>query len=242
LGRGGMGVVFKARQVGLKRLVALKMILAGEFADPEQVRRFKAEAEAVARLQHPNIVQIFEVGEVNGRPYFALELLEGGSLAERLRGTPLPARQAAGLVRDLAQAVHHAHGHGIIHRDLNPANVLLRRKFEIPNSKFETNSNPEIQNPQPGGRSPGSAIGDSNFEFVSNFEVVSNFEFRISDFEPKITDFGLAKQLGEPGGKTQSGAVLGTPSYMAPNRPPARARRSGRPPTRTRWAPSCMSC
>jgi tetratricopeptide (TPR) repeat protein/tRNA A-37 threonylcarbamoyl transferase component Bud32 len=162
LGRGGMGVVYKARQAGLKRLVALKMILHGEHAEPEERARFRTEAEAVARLQHPNIVQIYEVGEQVGTPYFSLELVDGGSLAQKLAGAPQPPPEAAGLIRTLARAIHHAHAHGVVHRDLKPANVLL---------------------------SP--------------------------DGTPKITDFGLAKKLDEAG-CTQAGAIMGTPSYMAP--------------------------
>jgi serine/threonine protein kinase len=125
LARGGMAVVYKARQLGLKRLVALKMILAGRHAGLVQAARFRSEAEAVARLQHPNIVQIHEVGEHEGLPYLCLEFVDGGSLDRRLGGTPLPPRQAAQLVETLARAVQAAHEHGIIHRDLKPANVLL---------------------------------------------------------------------------------------------------------------------
>jgi serine/threonine protein kinase len=125
LGRGGMGVVYKARQLRLNRLVALKMILAEEHARPSELARFRLEAEAVARLQHPNIVQIYEVGDVRGRPYFSLEFCPGGSLASKLNGQPLPPREAAALVETLARAVEHAHQRGILHRDLKPANVLL---------------------------------------------------------------------------------------------------------------------
>jgi len=109
LGRGGMGVVYRARQVGLNRLVALKMILAGSYAGSQQVARFRAEAEAIARLQHPHIVQVFDVGDYGGRPYLALEFVEGGSLAHQLDGTPLPAAQAAQVVEVLAEAMHAAH-------------------------------------------------------------------------------------------------------------------------------------
>jgi serine/threonine-protein kinase len=162
LGSGGMGVVYKARDARLKRLVALKMILSGPHARPEERERFRREAEAVARLQHPNVVQIYEVGEQDGRPYLALEYVGGGSLAGRLGGRPLPPDDAARLVRSLALAVHAAHLRGIVHRDLKPANVLLTE-----------------------------------------------------DGTPKVTDFGLAKRLDEAG-QTQTGAVLGTPNYMAP--------------------------
>jgi serine/threonine-protein kinase len=176
LGRGGMGVVYRARQRGLGRLVALKMIRAAGLVDGEPLLRFRAEAEAVARLRHPNIVQIYEIGELAGRPYFSLELAEGGSLDAKLAGTPQPARQAAALVEPLARAVHHAHEHGIVHRDLKPSNVLLT-----------------------------------------------------ADGVPKLTDFGLARSLAEPGAaaRTHSGAVVGTPSYMAPEQAEGRPRATG---------------
>ena len=125
LGRGGMSVVYKARQVGLDRVVALKMILAGEYAGAQERARFQAEALAVGRLQHPNVVQVFEVGEHNGLPFFSLEFCPGGSLAERLRDSPLAPAAAARLVATLAQAMQAAHEKGILHRDLKPANVLL---------------------------------------------------------------------------------------------------------------------
>jgi WD40 repeat protein len=163
LGRGGMGVVYKARQLRLNRLVALKMILAGAHAGERELARFRTEAEAVARLQHPHIVQIYEVGEADGTPYCALEYCDGGSLDKKLRGTPQPSREAARLVETLAGAVHAAHQAGIVHRDLKPANVLLT-----------------------------------------------------ADGQPKITDFGLAKKLDSATGQTASGAIMGTPSYMAP--------------------------
>jgi len=125
LGRGGMGVVYKARQVGLNRTVALKMILAGAHAGAVAIRRFRAEAEAVGRLQHPNIIQIFEIGEHEGHAYFSLEYAPGGSLAGRLDGTPWPPHAAARLAEMLARAVGAAHREGIVHRDLKPGNVLL---------------------------------------------------------------------------------------------------------------------
>ena len=125
LGRGGMGVVYRARQVSLNRTVALKMILAGIHAGPKDRERFRREAEAVAALQHPHIVQIFEIGEHNGQPYLALELVDGGTLADHLMGNPWPARDAALLVERLARTVQYAHDQGIVHRDLKPGNVLL---------------------------------------------------------------------------------------------------------------------
>jgi eukaryotic-like serine/threonine-protein kinase len=163
IGHGGMGVVYKARQIGLNRIVALKMVLAGANASPHSLARFRAEAEAVAQLAHPNIVQIYEIGEREGCPYLALEFVPGGSLERRLDGTPVGAAQAAELVLALARAVQHAHQRGIVHRDLKPANVLL-----------------------------------------------------LADGTPKIADFGLAKRADADYTHTQTGAILGSPSYMAP--------------------------
>src|SRR3954454_21526365 len=163
LGRGGVGVVYKAVQVGLNRAVALKMPLAGAFATRSERRRFAREAELVAALRHPNIVQVYDVGEIDGQPYFTMEFVDGGSLAEAIAGTPWPARDAAGLVTHLADAVAAAHRGGIVHRDLKPSNVLLA-----------------------------------------------------ADGTPKISDFGLARHLGLGSSLTQSGAAVGTPSYMAP--------------------------
>ena len=125
LGHGGMGVVYRARQVGLDRVVALKMVLGGAFVTGKSLARFRAEAQAVARLQHPNIVQIFEIGEVDGLPYFSQEYVEGGTLAAHLDGTPAPPSRAAELCELLARAVQFAHERGVVHRDLKPANVLL---------------------------------------------------------------------------------------------------------------------
>jgi serine/threonine-protein kinase len=125
LGRGGMGIVYKARQLRLKRVVALKMLLAGEFASRQERTRFLHEAEAVASLRHANLVQVFDVGDYEGRPYFTMEYVEGGSLAQVLHGTPQPARPAAALLATLAEAVQVAHQGGIVHRDLKPANILV---------------------------------------------------------------------------------------------------------------------
>ena len=168
LGRGGMGVVFKARHLALERTVALKM-LAGP-ASLAELARFKAEAQAVARLQHPNIVQIHEIGEAAGRPFLALEFVQGGSLAKRLAGRALSPRDAARLAAALAEAMHLAHSRNLVHRDLKPGNVLLDGEAGSP----------------------------------------------IHACQPKVTDFGLVRQLDADSGQTLVGVVMGTPSYMAP--------------------------
>ncbi|MBL8796131.1 MAG: protein kinase [Planctomycetia bacterium] len=174
LGRGGMGVVYKARHVGLRRLVALKMILAGVHLGPGDLRRFQSEASAVAGLQHLHIVQIYEIGAHDGRPYFSLEYIEGGSLAQKLRDGLLPPREAAEIIEKLARAMHYAHQRGIVHRDLKPANILLT-----------------------------------------------------SDGQPKVTDFGLAKRVRPGVQQTQTGTVMGTPSYMAPEQAMGRVKEIG---------------
>ncbi len=125
LGRGGMGIVYEARQIRLNRVVAVKMIRAGELASDEERARFLAEAEAIARLRHPNIVQIHALGECDGRPFFEMELVDGGSLADRIGGVPRPPRDASALMETIARAIHEAHCRGIVHRDLKPSNILL---------------------------------------------------------------------------------------------------------------------
>ena len=125
IARGGMGVVYRARQVSLNRPVALKMILAGQLANDTDVKRFYTEAEAAANLDHPGIVPIFEVGQHEGQHYFSMGFVEGQSLSQRLAEGPLPAREAAELIRRVSEAIEYAHQHGVIHRDLKPANILL---------------------------------------------------------------------------------------------------------------------
>src|SRR5262249_49916048 len=123
--RGGMGIVYRARQISLDRIVALKMLLFGPLASPEFVKRFRAEASAAASLQHPNIVAIHEVGVHQGQQYFAMDFVEGPSLAKVLGSGPLPARKAARYLKTIADAIHYAHEAGLLHRDLKPSNVLI---------------------------------------------------------------------------------------------------------------------
>ncbi len=160
IARGGMGIVFRAHQRSLGRIVAVKLILVGQWASPAQVERFKAEAAAAARLDHPNIVPIYEIGEASGQHFFSMKLIEGGSLAN---GRRLQVNEAATLVVTIARAVHYAHQRGVLHRDLKPTNILLDARGE-----------------------------------------------------PHLTDFGLAKILEPGAAMTHTGAVLGTPAYMAP--------------------------
>lgn len=163
IARGGMGVVFKARQVQLNRTVALKTIRSGELAGAEEIQRFRTEAEAAAQLDHPDIVPIYEVGEQNGLHFFSMGLVDGEGLDARLREGPLPPQEAAELMEAIAMAIAYAHEKGIVHRDLKPSNVLIDR-----------------------------------------------------DGKPRITDFGLAKNIGKDSGMTATGAIMGTPSYMPP--------------------------
>src|SRR5262249_57226593 len=142
-GKGGMGVVYRAWQLQTKRLVALKMIRTDERADLQERLRFQIETEAVARLQHPNIVQLYEAGEVGGQPFFSLEFCDSGSLDKKLKSQwePTPA-EAAELIETLARAMHYAHLRGVVHRDLKPANVLLNKKSEIRNPQSEPEREP----------------------------------------------------------------------------------------------------
>jgi eukaryotic-like serine/threonine-protein kinase len=194
LGRGGMAIVFKARHLALQRIVALKMLRKGARAGEKELIRFRAEADVIARLQHPNIVQIYGVGEVAGRPYFALEYVAGGNLAQHLNGTPQSPRQAAQFVEVLARAVQAAHASGVVHRDLKPANILL------------------ISDPH--GATGALDVTLDSIAVAADGGILKAF--------PKIADFGVAKcDHGDWGaqlqrGLTVTGDLLGTPSYMAP--------------------------
>jgi len=167
LGRGGMGVVFKAWDKSLERFVALKMVLRGQMASEADLVRFRAEAQAAAGLAHPNIVPVYQVGEIEGQAYFCLEYVRGRTLSEVIAHGPLSPRLAASYLATIARAVQYAHEKGILHRDLKPANILLE-------------------------------------------------EGALESAIPKITDFGLAKRVEGGMSLTGTGAIVGTPSYMAP--------------------------
>ncbi len=163
LGRGGMGVVYLARQLSLGRIVALKMLLRGQWASVADQARFRAEAEAAARLDHPNIVPVYEVGEHDGHPFFSMKYVSGETISQHFDAGPAPAREAAQIMLSVARAIDFAHRRGVLHRDLKPSNVLIDEQGE-----------------------------------------------------PHVMDFGLAKQTADPVSLTRTGAVLGTPAYMAP--------------------------
>lgn len=200
LGRGGMGVVYKALDLRLKRLVAIKMMLDPEFASPEQRLRFKIEAEAVAQLKHPNIVQVYELGEMPGgksgipHPYMVLEFVDGLTLFRYMRQRSFSEREAAALMVILARAIQHAHDHGLIHRDLKPANILISLETE----------------------------GSLSSEHGVRIDTASGKAERSAQhaFTPKITDFGLVKALAHDGegrrNLTKTQLMIGTPQYMAP--------------------------
>ncbi len=196
LGRGGMGVVYKARQKSLDRIVAIKMVREAHLASSSDRARFQAEAEAVARLQHPNIVTVYEVGEHDAQAYFAMEYVEGQTLAQRVIAEgPLPAKEAARLVATLARAVQHAHDHGILLRDLKPSNILLSvASAQGPVTRKESESGLSSL-----------ATGHSSLTTAV-----------------KVTDFGLAKRTDRAESITRTGAIVGTPSYMAPEQATAR--------------------
>src|SRR5260370_2733974 len=201
MGRGGMGIVYGARKTGVNRPAAVKMILAGDYAGPEELARFRTEAEAVGRLQHPNIVAIYEVGEVsqqNGRPYLCMEYVDGGSLAQKLTGAPQPARPAAQLVETLAGAMHYAHQQGIVHRDLKPANILLVSCGVV--------SSQDGQDRRMGGvfgthlHGAGVMVGSEDSTHPTH---------SLTTHQPKITDFGLAKSLSQgQASQTRPRAIL----------------------------------
>ncbi len=188
LGRGGMGIVYKARQRKLNRFVAVKTIDTLSSLNPVAVARFQSEAELIGKLQHPNIVQVYEIGSQLGVPYFSMELVNGGTLAEAMRHRPLMPVIAARIIETLARAVHYAHCQSIVHRDLKPSNILLARSdreeaIEIPDDPSRVGSSDKNGTPR---------------------------------YEPKIADFGLAKYVAGALDRTATQAVLGTPSFMAP--------------------------
>jgi serine/threonine protein kinase/tetratricopeptide (TPR) repeat protein len=209
LGRGGMGVVYKAIQEKANRLVALKMILAGSHADQSDRLRFKAEAEAAARLSHPNIVQLYEVSETpEGFPFFSLEFVSGGTLAERLKQGPLRPLEAAALVESLARAMQYAHERGIVHRDLKPLNILL----EGGSASQAASSIAQADSLKATLKAGKPDATPRTFTASASLSASGNQSLAV----PKISDFGLAKQLDSEDGLTRTGAIMGSPAYMAP--------------------------
>jgi WD40 repeat protein/serine/threonine protein kinase len=210
VGRGGMGVVYEAVQLALKRTVALKFLPPDHTDRPDRLARFRVEGESAARLQHPGIVQVFETGLDGEQPFLAMEYVPGGSLADALNGTPVAPRQAAAWVEAIARAMAYAHSRGVVHRDLKPSNILLQGS---------------------GARGPGSAktevAGSSQAAEASGPTAAG-------EAIPKVTDFGLAKLLDTESGQTRSGAVMGTPSYMAPEQAAGNTRAVG--PAADIWA------
>jgi WD40 repeat protein/serine/threonine protein kinase len=209
VGRGGMGVVYQARHRGLHRLAALKMVLAGEFASPSQELRFRLEAELAARVQHPNIVQVYEIGSYEGRPFLALEWVNGGSLADRLLdGKPWPPGEAAALIETLARAIDVAHAEGVVHRDLKPANIML-----VGNAFRGNRGGDNV--PKLDGTAAGNAPCDVLAGGRAPHEGTAPESFP-TPLVPKISDFGLAQTIEGGRTMTQSGFLVGTPGYMAP--------------------------
>ncbi len=203
IGRGGMGVVFKARHRKLDRWVALKMLLEGPFSNPNHARRFLVEAKASARLQHPGIVQIHEVGEHEGRPFLAFEYIDGGTLAEHIRGRPIQPTTAAAIVESLARAVQFAHERSVVHRDLKPSNVMLQQI-----------DSPAITSSRSGSSKSNQWNATSHADYDNpDAQLLHRFQF-------KITDFGLAKFVEEhadhANSATVAGDIMGTAAYMSP--------------------------
>lgn len=195
VGRGGMAIVYRARQKKLNRVVALKMLLAGARATPELLARFEQEARTVAQLQHSSIVQIHEIGEHDRLPFLALEFLEGGTLKEWLAGRPLPPKEAAETARNLARTMEYAHEQGVVHRDLKPANVLLVWRP------------PDLNSPTTIRMAAGAVAPQR----------------KMPQLQTKIGDFGLAHLTADGNDLTATGQILGTPSYMAPEQAAALA-------------------
>ncbi len=207
IARGGMGVVYKAKQVKLNRLVALKMILAGQLAGEDDVKRFHTEAEAAANLDHPGIVPIYEVGEHDGQHYFSMAFVEGPSLSAAIANGPLPPKEAAQITKAVTKAMAYAHDRGVIHRDLKPANILLAK---VDGSR-------------------------STAVFLTAEGIETGW------YEPKVTDFGLAKKTEGDSQLTGTGQILGTPSFMPLNRPAEKRKKLVRWRMCIRWGRSCIA-
>lgn len=250
VGRGGIGVVHRAWDPQLKRMVALKRLRTGSDATVDDLKRFRNEAESIARLRHPNIVQIFDVGEHQGLPFLAMEFCKGGTLAEFLRGQPLPPADAANLVMQIAEGVAAANAQGVIHRDLKPANVLLDER-QVENEERTGGTDCAKSNVENGSkevegritvwrrlisetRAPHQSLS-SSWSFKSLRSLASSSRKSSTTLRtaspsiptPKVSDFGLAKLLGEDAGATATGHVVGTPAYMSPEQARGESKRVG---------------
>lgn len=191
IGRGGMGVVYRVRDTRLDRIVALKMLRGGDLASDEERQRFDSEAKSAARLRHPGIVTVYDVGEFEGQPYFCMEYVDGIDLESLTEKETIPPRRAASYIKSIAEAMQHAHEQGVVHRDLKPSNVVLARRSRGPKS-----SDPATHRAE-------------------------------DEYEPRVTDFGLARRVETSGNRTISGQILGTPSYMPPEQAAGRTQDLG---------------
>ena len=226
LGRGGMGIVYQATQIGAERTVALKMISGRLRPSVPEIERFRREARLLASMQHPNIVQVFEVGEHDGLPFFSMEYVAGGPLGRKLGGQPLPPADAARVVATVARALHAAHGQDILHRDLKPSNILLAPDPDAagrvsPYSPARKQSDGCPPSLTPVGREKheeGQGLCSSLPTLPLPGERLDGVDASppLAGFIPKVADFGLAKHVEQDEGHTPSGVAIGTPSYMAP--------------------------
>jgi serine/threonine protein kinase len=220
LGAGGMGVVYRADDPRLGRKVALKQL---KNLTPEGLERFRKEAMALARLQHPNVVQVFHLDEIAGEPLIVMEYVPGGSLEDRLKNGPLGAEGSAALVATLARAVASAHEAGVVHRDLKPSNVLMKEE-DLPQRRKEQEDLPQRGKDAKEDRrevkeqGEGSKQSDSSASSSCSSSSFASLRLcgRSSSLIPKIADFGLARFLDDGSGQTLSGMVCGTPAYMSP--------------------------
>mgnify|MGYP001569469632 CR=1 FL=1 len=249
VGRGGMGVVFRARQISLNRIVAVKMLLHGDFASEEFVKRFHAEAEAAASLQHPNIVTIHEVGIHEGQHYFSMDYVEGSSLAESVRDKPLSAERATRCVQRMAEAIHYAHERGILHRDLKPSNVVIDPTGQprITDFGLAKRLAPDTRHPTQAPEADAAQAVPSNIRHpASRIEqlTLSGQVLGAPSYMPPEQAAGKRGQVGVPSDVYALGAVLYHPPdltqavFLTTSYPHAGSRAAARSETRPTYAPA----